>query len=103
MALVIFTHWPVTAQTLPPNINSDSELLRQQERESQLRRQQESRPAVKLPSPTPLCEPQEPDYSKLSQVNGCDEHQMRTVIRSFIKAYYDSFDEQSWKVIADTI
>ena len=28
---------------------------------------------------------------------------MRTVIRSFIKPYYDSFDEQSWKVIADSI
>ncbi len=54
MALVIFTHWPVTAQTLPSNINSGTELLRQQERDSQLRRQQESRPAVKLPSPTPL-------------------------------------------------
>ena len=54
MAVVIFTHWPVTAQTLPPNINSGSELLRQQERDSQLRRQQESRSAVKLPSPTPL-------------------------------------------------
>lgn len=51
----------------------------------------------------PICEPQEPDYSKLSQINGCDEHQMRSVIRNFIKPYYDSFDEQSRKVIADSI
>ena len=51
MVVVIFTHWPVIAQTLPSNINSGSELLRQQERDSQLRRQQESHPDVKLPSP----------------------------------------------------
>ena len=51
----------------------------------------------------PICEPQEPEYSKLSQINGCDEHQMRSVIKNFIKPYYDSFDEQSRKVIADSI
>jgi hypothetical protein len=31
----------------------------------------------------PICEPQEPDYSKLSQINGCDEYQMRSVIKNF--------------------
>ena len=51
----------------------------------------------------PLCEPQEPDYSNLSLVNGGDEIQMRSVIRNFIKPYYDSFDEKSRKVIADSI
>ena len=50
MVTFIFIHWPVTAQTLPSNINSGNELLRQQERDNQLRRQQESRPDVKLPT-----------------------------------------------------
>jgi hypothetical protein len=30
IAVFIFIHWPVTAQTLPSNINSGTELLRQQ-------------------------------------------------------------------------
>lgn len=53
IAVFIFIHWPVTAQTLPSNINSGTELLRQQERDSQLRRQQESRPDVTLQTPAP--------------------------------------------------
>lgn len=51
----------------------------------------------------PLCEPQEPVYSKLSGVIGSDEHQMRDVIREFVKPYYDSFDDRSRKIIAGTI
>ena len=51
----------------------------------------------------PICEPQEPVYSKLLKVNGEDENQMRAVIREFIKPYYDSFDKKSREVIADTI
>jgi len=53
IATLIFIHWPVTAQTLPSNINSGTELLRQQERDSQLRRHQESRPDVTLQTPAP--------------------------------------------------
>jgi hypothetical protein len=51
----------------------------------------------------PRCEPQESEYSKLSQINGSDEYQMRSVIRDFIKPYSDSFDEKNRKVIGDSI
>lgn len=42
------------AQTVPAAINADQELLRQQERENQLRRRQEPRPNVQLQAPAPL-------------------------------------------------
>lgn len=53
IALVIFSYSAVDAQTPPGASNAGQELIRQQERDSQLRRQQEPRPNVNLQAPAP--------------------------------------------------
>lgn len=51
----------------------------------------------------PVLDPPEPALSELAMVNGANSSQVRDVIRKYIKPYYDSFDDQSRKVIADSI
>lgn len=51
----------------------------------------------------PICDPQEPLYSLLSNVSGNDENQIKGVIREYVKPYYDSFDERSKQIISDSI
>lgn len=53
ISLVIFVCDAASAQTPPDAINAGQELLRQQERDNQLRRQQEPRPNVQLQAPAP--------------------------------------------------
>lgn len=52
---------------------------------------------------SPLCEPQEPLYSQLADVNGENEQQLRRVVREVIKPYYESFDSWSKEVISDSV
>lgn len=51
----------------------------------------------------PICDPQEPLFSLLSNVNGKDENQIKEVMREYVKPYYDSFDERSKQIINDSI
>lgn len=51
----------------------------------------------------PIFDPQEPVLSELLNVNGSDERQVRAVIRRYVKPYYDSFDDRSRAVMADSI
>lgn len=51
----------------------------------------------------PVLDPPEPTQSQLALVDGADGAQVRDVIRKYVKPYYESFDDQSRKVIADSI
>ncbi|MGX5726976.1 hypothetical protein ACWKWZ_18225 [Metapseudomonas otitidis] len=52
---------------------------------------------------SPLCDPQEPLYSDLLDVDGEDDLQLRKVVREIVRPYYDSFDARSKDVISDSI
>lgn len=53
IAMFLFSCGAVSAQALPAALNAGQELLRQQERDNQLRRQQEPRPNINLQPPAP--------------------------------------------------
>lgn len=51
----------------------------------------------------PICDPQEPIYSELVEIEGGVEQEVRKVIREYVKPYFDSFDIGSRDVIAASI
>lgn len=51
----------------------------------------------------PILDPQEPVFSDIANVDGNNQQQVREVIRRYIKPYFESFDDRSKKVIADSV